>query len=193
MSVSFTAIDFETANRSPASACAVGVVRVLDGEVVDSHYSLLRPPLGHNHFEAGNIRVHGIRPADVLDAPAYEQYWPWLEDIILRDDPHAVLVAHNAVFDMGVIRAANRACGLPAREWDYACTLGLSRAAYDLPSYALPSVARFVQADLQRHHDALCDAQACADIAMDLARRSQAEDMLSLARHYGVGITRRVL
>lgn len=75
MSVSFTAIDFETANRSFASACAVGVVRVEDGQVADTQYSLLRPPPGHDHFEPGNIRVHGIHPQDVVNAPSYAQYW----------------------------------------------------------------------------------------------------------------------
>ena len=65
MSVSFTAIDFETANRRLASACALGVVRVRDGRVVDTRYSLIRPPAGHDGFERGNVRIHGIQPADV--------------------------------------------------------------------------------------------------------------------------------
>lgn len=188
MPVSFTAIDFETANRSFASACAVGVVRVEDGQVADSQYSLLQPPPGHDHFEPGNIRVHGIRPADVAGAPSYAQYWRWLVERLDAEDPHGILVAHNAIFDTGVIRAANLAVGHPARPWRYACTLRLSRAAYQLRSYSLPAVSHAVGVSLTNHHNALADAQACAGIVMDLAQRSAAESMEELAAHYGTKI-----
>lgn len=190
MSVSFTAIDFETANRSPASACAVGVVRVRDGRVVDTHYSLLRPPPGYEHFEAGNVRVHGIVAEDVAGAPSYGSYWARLSERLAPEHPDTVLVAHNAVFDMGVIAAANLAAGLRAQPWRYACTLRLSRAAYRLRSYALPAVCRAVGVELEHHHDALCDAAACAQIVLDLAARSGADSMGELTSYYGTGISR---
>ncbi|MDN5630603.1 3'-5' exonuclease [Glutamicibacter protophormiae] len=190
MPVSFTAIDFETANRSLASACALGVVRVQDGQVVDTRYSLLRPPPGHDAFEPGNIRIHGIRPADVQNAPTFETAWGWVCRTITPQDPDAVLVAHNAVFDTGVVKAANNACGGAARAWDYACTLRLSRAAYTLRSYALPSASRAAGAEVQDHHNALSDALACAGIVRDLARRSGADSMAELAAHYGVRMQR---
>ena len=193
MPVSFTAIDFETANRSLASACALGVVRVHDGHVVDTRYSLIRPPAGHDTFEAGNIRIHGIRPADVRNAPTFDRLWEWMCDNIAADAPDATLVAHNAVFDTGVIRAANAACGGVPRPWDYACTLRLSRAAYTLRSYALPSASRAAGAEVQDHHNALSDALACAGIALDLARRSGAADMAELTAHYGVAVQRAEL
>lgn len=188
MPVSFTAIDFETANRSFASACAVGVVRVEDGHVADTQYSLLQPPPGHDHFEPGNIRVHGIRPADVAGAPPYAQYWKWLVERLEAGAPDGILVAHNAIFDTGVIKAANAAVGHPARSWRYACTLRLSRAAYRLRSYSLPAVSHAVGVSLENHHNALADAQACAGIVMDLAHRSAADSMAELAAHYGTKI-----
>ena len=188
MSVSFIAIDFETANRSFASACAVGVVRVAAGQVVDTQYSLLQPPPGHDHFEPGNVRVHGIMPSHVAAAPTYAQYWPWLTDLLEREAPGGVLVAHNAVFDTAVIKAANAAVGVPPRSWQYACTLQLARAAYQLRSYSLPSVSRAVGVALENHHNALADAQACAGIVLDLAARSGVTSMAELATHYGTGI-----
>ena len=57
----FTAIDFETANSSAASACSVGLVKVRDGRVVDRAGWLIRPPLGHDEFHEWNTRIHGIR------------------------------------------------------------------------------------------------------------------------------------
>ncbi|WP_270451933.1 3'-5' exonuclease [Kocuria marina] len=193
MPVSFTAIDFETANRSPASACALGVVRVRDGQVVDTQYSLIRPPLGHDGFEPGNVRIHGIRPADVAHAPTFDLLWDWMCENISPEDPDSVLVAHNAVFDTGVIKAANRACGGTARTWDYACTLRLARAAYTLRSYALPSASRAAGAEVVEHHNALSDSLACAGIVLDLARRSGARSMAELTAHYGVRLQHATL
>jgi len=72
MPLDFTAIDFETANGSPASPCAVGLVRVRDGVLVEGLALLFKPPYPHNWFHAGNIRVHGIHPSDVEDAIEFE-------------------------------------------------------------------------------------------------------------------------
>jgi DNA polymerase III subunit epsilon len=73
MPLNFTAIDFETANGSPASPCAVGLVKVRDGKLVDGLAMMFQPPYPHNWFHAGNINVHGIRPSDVEDAISWDQ------------------------------------------------------------------------------------------------------------------------
>ena len=70
MPLDFTAIDFETANSSNASACAVGLVRVRGGEVVDKTGWLIRPPAGHDAFFELNTRIHGIRAEVVIGAEA---------------------------------------------------------------------------------------------------------------------------
>ena len=102
MPLDFTAIDFETANSSNASACAVGLVRVRDGEIVDRTGWLIRPPAGHDVFFELNVRIHGIRPEDVVDAAPWSRQ---LADIVAftGDD---ILVAHNAGFDMAVLKRA---------------------------------------------------------------------------------------
>ena len=61
----WTAIDFETANRNQGSVCAVGLVRVTDGRIVDRYTTLVRPPAPVDHFEQDNIAVHGITPEHV--------------------------------------------------------------------------------------------------------------------------------
>ncbi|MTA95591.1 MAG: DNA polymerase III subunit epsilon, partial [Actinobacteria bacterium] len=73
MPLDFTAIDFETANVAPASACAVGLVRVRDSKPVATLELLFRPPIPHDWFSEGNIRVHGITPEHVKDAPMYSE------------------------------------------------------------------------------------------------------------------------
>ena len=95
----FTAIDFETANPSSASACSVGLVKVRDGRVVDRVHWYIRPPFPHNDFSEWNIRIHGITPEMVADAPGWADHLPALREFAGTD----VLVAHNAGFDMAVI------------------------------------------------------------------------------------------
>src|SRR5690242_15251651 len=69
--VDFTAIDFETANSSSASACAVGLARVRDGRVVATAGWLIQPPPGHDRFFELNTRIHGIRQEDVVGAKGW--------------------------------------------------------------------------------------------------------------------------
>ena len=95
MSLDFTAIDFETANNSPASPCAVGLVRVRNGVITETLALLIRPPYPNDWFSEFNINVHGIHPSDVIDAPAWVEALPLMLDFIGSD----VLIAHNAPFD----------------------------------------------------------------------------------------------
>ena len=107
----FTAIDFETANNSAASACSVGLVKVRDGQVVDRIGWFIRPPSGHDHFVDWNTRIHGITADMVLDAPSWVDQLPDLQTYIGGD----ALVAHNAGFDMQVIKTACAATGSSPR------------------------------------------------------------------------------
>jgi DNA polymerase-3 subunit epsilon len=107
MPLDFTAIDFETANSSSASACSVGLVKVVDGRVVDRAGWLIRPPAGHDSFSEWNTRIHGIVAEDVVDALSWQDQ---LGDLVVFADGDA-LVAHNAGFDMGVIRGGCDATG----------------------------------------------------------------------------------
>lgn len=163
----FTAIDFETANGFRGSACAVGVVRVRDGRAVETASWLIRPPAGFDRFDPRNVRIHGIRAEQVAAAPRFGDMFAELAGFVGDD----VLVAHNAAFDLGVIESGLEVSGRDVPTLDYACTLMLSRRVYDLPSYALPSAAREAGFVPGRHHDALADAEACAAIMVDLARR----------------------
>ena len=76
VAMTFTAIDFETATGYRNSACAIGLVRVENGEIIDTFCSLIQPP--GNEYWGGNIGVHGIRPADTRDAPTFEELFPRL-------------------------------------------------------------------------------------------------------------------
>ncbi len=184
MALDFTAIDFETANTSSASACAVGLARVRDGRVVAQAGWLIQPPPGHDRFFELNIGIHGIRPEDVLTAKTWTAQLPDLVDFCGDD----ILVAHNAGFDMAVLRRACDATGAICPPFRYACSLHVSRKTYELDSYRLPLVAAAAGHLPFDHHDATADALACAHIMVDAARRAGANDIAELAMLLGVRI-----
>ncbi|WP_136707857.1 3'-5' exonuclease [Agromyces sp. H66] len=177
MPVDFTAIDFETANSSGASACSVGLVKVRDGRVVDREHWYIRPPFPHNEFSEWNIRIHGITPEMVADAPGWDVHLPALREFAGSD----VLVAHNAGFDMGVIAKTTAAFGLEVPDFRSLCSLQVARRTYHLDSYRLPVAAMAAGFEGFSHHDALADAEACAAIIVHAAKRHEADDLERLA------------
>jgi DNA polymerase-3 subunit epsilon len=182
--VDFCAIDFETANSSPASACQVGLARVRDGAVVETASWLIRPVSGHDEFNVWNTRIHGITADHVAGALGWREQFPQLCDFIGDD----VLVAHNAGFDTGVLRKAASVSGDACPEYRYLCSLQVARKVYDLPSYKLPLAAEAAGFTGFAHHDAAADALACAHIAIDAARRHAAADLDDLAARIGVAV-----
>ena len=177
MPLDFTAIDFETANQSAASPCAVGLVRVRDGRVVDSFALAFQPPGRHNWFSPHNVAIHGIRESDVTDGPTWAEVLPLMLEFIGED----VLIAHNAPFDMGVLREAAREINHPLPELHYACTVQMSRRAFPgLDSHRLNSVAYRIGWEDFKHHDALDDARVCAEIVLYIARHEAAEDLATV-------------
>jgi DNA polymerase III subunit epsilon len=177
MPLDFTAIDFETANSSSASACSVGLVKVRNGRVVERVGWLIRPPAGHDEFWEWNTRIHGIRAEDVVGAASWQAQLP---DLVAFADGDA-LVAHNAGFDMGVIRGACDATMLDCPSFDYVCSLQVARKTYHLDSYRLPVAAMAAGFEDFHHHDALADSEACAAIMVHAARRHGVDTITQLA------------
>lgn len=176
MPLDFTAIDFETANGSPASPCAVGLVKVRDGQIVDEFLALFKPPAPHDWFAADNIRIHGIKPEDVENEPSWAEILPMILEFTEGD----VLIAHNAPFDMGVLSKAAEAIEFELPKVYYGCSLALARKVYNLESYRLTSVAYAIGHEEFDHHDALADADACARIMIHAAKRQGVDDLVAL-------------
>lgn len=181
----FCAIDFETANSSPASACQVGLARVRDGAVVETASWLIRPVSGHDEFNVWNTRIHGITADHVAGALGWREQFPQLCDFIGDD----VLVAHNAGFDLNVLRRATEVTGQICPPYRSLCSLQVARKTYQLDSYRLPLAAAAAGYAEFSHHDALADALACAQIIVDAAARAGAADVFGLADALGLRVT----
>jgi DNA polymerase III subunit epsilon len=154
----FVAIDFETADYPPESACAVGLVRVEHGCVVDCISVLMRPPRPWVRF----THIHGITWEMVRGEPSFAEVWPQLLPML---DGAELLVAHNAGFDRGVLEACCRRAGLAPPDLPFGCTVRMARSAWKERRNDLASVSARLGISL-KHHDALSDALACARIAI---------------------------
>ena len=129
-----TCIDFETANRFHGSVCAVGVVVIEKGKITQSKNWLVKPHESHAYFEPFNITIHKITPEAVANSPefdkVYEELKPYLEN--------AVLVAHNAVFDMSVIKKVLDLYDIPLPKNMNICSCSIARKTWhDLENYKL--------------------------------------------------------
>lgn len=177
------ALDFETANERRDSACAVGLAWIADGRVVRRRSHLIRPP--EMRFSPGNIRVHGILPADVADKPGFAEVMaPYLADL-----SGGVILAHNATFDLGVLRAGLGRAGLPVPDFSALCTVQVARRVFPAPEgCGLGKVARRLGITFE-HHDAGEDAYACARIALAAMGETGTTDVHGLAASIGVAVT----
>ena len=163
----------------------MGLVRVRDGRVVETAGWLIRPPAGHDVFFELNVRIHGIRPEDVAGAATWTEQLSRLASFAGDD----VLVAHNAGFDMAVLKRACDATGDDCPPYRYACSLQVARKVYRLESYRLPFVAAEAGFADFPHHNATADALACAHVMIDAARRVGAADIDGLAESVGVRVS----
>lgn len=133
------AIDFETAGMARATPCAIGVAWIEGGVVARRAYRLIRPDCADRAWCFGHI--HGLYPADVAGAARFPEIWEELA-------PHldgALVLAHNAAFDLGVLRGCLELYGLETPRMRCLCTLVTARRVWPgMPSYRLPLVAERV-------------------------------------------------
>lgn len=177
----WVAIDFETATREPTSACALGAAVVEGGRVVETASWLIRPPF--NEYEFWNTNVHGLSAEDTEFAPEFDEVW-WEVRQLLEG---ARLLAHNASFDVRVLRALLESREIPSPSYEYACTVSMARAALkDLPRHTLDVVCDHCGIRLV-HHDAASDAEGCARVALACAESVGVTSITEALTFLGVG------
>ena len=177
-------IDFEAANCEQTSACSLGLVVLENFEIVESRYWLIKPPT--SYFKPEFIDIHGLSWADVKDSPTFEEIWEEIAPYLSG----RLLFAHNAGFDIAVLRALIKFYKLPYPKITYFDTLLLSKVAWKhLPRHKLNVLAEYMGKEFQ-HHNALEDAKMCANIVSKIASKNQITDVKALVRHYNLKIKR---
>jgi DNA polymerase III subunit epsilon len=165
--MTFTAIDFETAMDH--HICAVGIVCVEGGEVVDEFSALIRPP--GNQYSWFTIKVHGIQPHDTANAPSFPDLYPEIAKRLRG----RVVVAHNEAFDRSVLKKTMADYGLDYSDLDlpepWECTCRIFRAKGYRPANLAACCERL---DIPlNHHEALSDARACAALYLTAMNQQQ--------------------
>lgn len=127
----FVAIDFETAYGRRSSVCAVGIVVVRGGEIVDKYYSFIKP--APNYYTYRTTEVHGLTREDTDDRPQFPEVWAQIAPRIQG----LPLIAHNRPFDESCLKAVFNEYGMEYPDFEFHCTLAASRRNMKLPCHQL--------------------------------------------------------
>ncbi len=167
----YIAIDFETASSSPASACSVGLVRMdEEGMIEDKFYSLIRPK--NPEFDPVCFSIHHLDPLSILQAPTMADIWPEMKSFI----GSFPLVAHNAPFDIKVLRETLASWNIEVFHNPYYCTLSLSRKLWKgRRSYRLTALAEEMGLEYEAHN-ALADSEVCGRLFSRLCGNALFDD-----------------
>ena len=179
----WVAIDFETATREPTSACALGLAIVSDGRIERTESWLIQPPF--NEYEYRNTLIHGLSSRDTEAAPDFGEVWWELAPLLSRGP----LLAHNAAFDIRVLRALIASHELVTPSYEYVCTVSLARKAFPrLINHKLDTVCDHCEIALV-HHDACSDAAACGNVALECAVAAGVESITEAVAALGVRVS----
>lgn len=173
--LNFVSLDFETANEHKNSAISLAVVTVEDGKITKRGYSLIKPPV--MQFNQEFIGIHGIQPEEVTNKPTFDQLWPAIYNNHLKGK---MLVAHNAKFDIDVLRATLDYYNLEWPDLEYTCTVRISRRVWPtLANHKLNTMGAYLGISFN-HHNALDDAEVCAKVAIAAAKEKGVDSLKGL-------------
>ncbi|MDR0694693.1 MAG: hypothetical protein LBF81_05290 [Prevotellaceae bacterium] len=158
--MNFVAIDFETATSERCSPCEMGLTFVNNGKIIETKSWLIKPI--NNDFDYFNTLIHGITPEDVADKQEFDELWdeicPLIED--------KFLIAHNAGFDMSVLRRTLELYQIPFPRFKYSCSYIFSKQVWSgLPGYDLATLCSINNITL-KHHRAGPDSRATAELCL---------------------------
>jgi len=179
-SYDFIAVDFETANNNLNSACSLGLAAVRNLEIVDTAYFLIKP--ASLHFSAVNIKIHGITPDRVKDAPPFPEIWKEAQRFFANN----IIVAHNARFDMSVLKCCLIENGLDIPWFNYLCSIQISDCACmgEGVGASLKDRARYFGIPMGDHHNALSDAKTCAQLVIRSVKETGSDTFHSFCNRY---------
>lgn len=162
----YVVFDVETTGLSAVydTIIELAAVKIREGEIIDRFESFANP---HRPLSATIINLTHITDDMLQDAPEVEavlkRFHTWVED--------AVLVAHNASFDMGFLNMGYTTIGLEKASNPVIDTLELGRFLYpEMKNHRLNTLAKKLDVELTQHHRAIYDAEATGYILMKMLK-----------------------
>ena len=165
--ITFALFDVETTGLSPAYGhriCEIACLRLEAGIETGRMEALVDPG---RSISPGAYRVNRIEPEMLAGAPAFESVAGTV--VALMQD--AVLVAHNAPFDLGFLALELEIARLPPPEGPVVDTLALSRRAFSFASNSLSAVASALEVQIVPTHRAMVDVEATRQVLEEILRR----------------------
>lgn len=179
----FAVIDLETSGLRSDSDSTLQVAIVFqdfEGRRLGEWSSYVRPP--HRwRSSLGPVEIHGITRRHVVLAPSLSRVMATVADLTRG----LILVAHNAPFDLGFLRAASERTSIPLTHAGVVCTLQLSRQLGERgqANHRLVSLCAEFGVDPGRAHHALHDARAAGAVLPHLLTRLGVTSPAELEAH----------
>ncbi|GAC12775.1 exonuclease domain-containing protein [Aliiglaciecola lipolytica] len=155
----YAVVDIETTGgrANQHRITEIGIAKVVGDKVIDTWQTLINP---QRHIPQKITQLTGIDDEMVADAPLFVEIAQTLRNYLAD----CVFVAHNVNFDYGFIRAEFERLEQNFRMPKLCTVREMRKAVPGLPSYSLANLTRHFGIDMTRHHRALSDAQAAAEL-----------------------------
>ena len=171
--VTFIVLDLETTGASPANGCAIteiGAIAVRGGEILEEFSTFVNPQVPLPEYI---INLTGITDEMLVDAPLIDTAFPeFIEFIDRHENVH--LVAHNAPFDIGFLKAAATALSHIWPKYEVIDTVKLARCVIDrseIENYKLGTLSQFFNTKALPNHRALDDVKTTVEVLHRLIER----------------------
>ncbi|MFZ4063492.1 MAG: exonuclease domain-containing protein [Candidatus Nanopelagicaceae bacterium] len=180
--VTFIVLDLETTGASPQQGCAIteiGAVAVRGGQILGEFSTFVDPqvPLPEYIINLTGITDQMLKGAPLI-ADAYKDFITFVEQ---HEQVH--LVAHNAPFDIGFLKAAARTVQQPWPKYEVLDTVRLARLVVDrseILNYKLGTLSQFFQTQTLPNHRALDDVKTTVEVLHRLIERAAGYDVFTI-------------
>lgn len=157
----YVVFDVETADKANSYICSIGLAVVSNGKIKNTCHTLVKP---NCEFGDHNVKIHGITKDMVADSPTFFEIWSNFHVAF----ENAIMVAHNAHFDLNVINKEIIRNNIRLDSITYIDTLQVARKCLDLEHYGLEDVCKELDVELENHHCALDDCVAAAKVLIKM-------------------------
>ncbi|WP_323737208.1 exonuclease domain-containing protein [Methanosphaera sp. ISO3-F5] len=161
----YAVLDIENPNFRQNSICAIGIILVKNNQIIKKEYSLINP---EDTFDRINIDITKITPQRVKKSPTLPDYWPKIKNLLINN----IVIGHNVIYDLRVLSKSLQRYNIPIPDFDYICTLSLSRKNLKLSSYKLENIAKELHIKYNPHI-AIEDARAAQELFEYINKQNQ--------------------
>ena len=182
--VTFIVLDLETTGASPTTGCAIteiGAIAIRGGEILEEFSSFVNPQVALPEYI---VNLTGITDEMLIDAPLINEVFPDFIEFIDRHE-HVHLVAHNAPFDIGFLKAAATQLSHIWPKYEVIDTVKLARRVIErseIENYKLGTLSQFFNTKALPNHRALDDVKTAVEVLHRLIERLSGYEVFTIAQ-----------